>query len=171
MPTPTKSDPIHADNLAEDLEVFYLSPPFEETEAAAAWLDTHDPKALAQDNLIPMLHLQRVSRRTAVVLLLRKPVGRKKITAAQGYLEASNTGERVTVHTPVEELAKEVQAYGPINCADYWEQGATRFSAHLNRAAFVAAIAKLATPYVIGFEDVASKKNGDLPDQLVLRTV
>lgn len=171
MPAPTKQDPIHADNLAEDLEVFYLAPAFEETEAAASWLEKNDPKALERDNLIPMLHLQRVSRRTAVVLLLRKPVGRKKITAAQGYVEAQNTGERVTVHADVEELAKEVKAYGPINCADFWEQGVTRFSAHLNRAAFVAEIARLASPYCIGFEDVASKKNGDLPDQLVIRTV
>lgn len=171
MPQPSPQAPIHEDNLKEDREVWYLTLPSDEAEIAAEWLAINDPKALSEDRMSDMLHLQRLSPRSSVVLLLRKPLNaRARLTPTQGYELSTATGERLTVRRNPADLIGEMQAYGPLMVDKYWEQGLTRFSSQLRRAAFLEELGKLAGGgATIGFADVASKRNGELPDLLQLR--
>lgn len=170
MPQPSPQAPIHEDNLREDREVWYLTLPDDEAEIAQHYLQKHDPEALTDERLSDLLHLQRLTSRSAVVVLLRKAPPRGKLTPTQGYVEAPATGERITVRADLEKLAEtEMKAYGPLDIANYWERGLTRFSAQIDRKRFLEDLGKLASPAQVAFADVASKKNGDLPDLLQIR--
>ncbi len=164
MPEPQKNTP-RAD---ERIETWYLAPAFEEAEIAAEWLKKHNPAALDEERLVTELNLHQLSRFSEVVLLVRKPKPRQNVRQAQPVKEAPD-GQRYTVHVEPEEMIDEVQACGPVKCADYWEHGANRFSSKLRRAPFMEAIGKIATPWRTAFSDAASRKNGETPDWLTLR--
>jgi hypothetical protein len=147
--------------------------PDDEAEIAMEWLAKNDPNAVAEQRVTDVLHLQQLRPSSEVVLLLRKPKGpRAKITPTQGWEVAQLTGERITVRKDPASLVDEMQAYGPLSCEAYWVKGITRFASQLNRVKFLEDLGKLAAGgATIGFADVASKKNGDLPELLQLRAI
>jgi hypothetical protein len=172
MPQPSPQAPIHPENLRDDRERWYMTLPDDEAEIAMAWLEKHDPQAIEEQRVTDVLHLQQLRPTSEVVLLLRKPKTRGKLTPTQGYEVAQMTGERVTVRKDPAELIGEMQAYGPLPCEPYWVKGLTRFSSQLNRQKFLEELGALAAPVAAPrFADVASKKNGDMPELLQLRSV
>lgn len=172
MPQPSPQAPIHPENLRDDRERWYMTLPDDEAEIAMAWLEKHDPAAIEDQRVTDVLHLQQLRPSSEVVLLLRKPKPRGKLTPTQGFEVAQMTGERVTVRKDPAELIHEMQAYGPLACEPYWIKGLTRFSSQLNRSKFLEELGKLASGgATLAFADVASKKNGDLPELLQLRSL
>lgn len=172
MPQPSPQPPIHPENMREDRERWYMTLPDDEAEIAMAWLAKHDEPAIEDQRVTDIIHLQQLRPSSEVVLLLRKPKPRGKVTPTQGYEISPATGERITIRKDPAELVGEMQAYGPLSCEPYWVKGLTRFSSQLNRQKFLEDLGKLAAPVAaLGFADVASKKGGDLPELLQLRPV
>lgn len=172
MPQPSPQAPIHPENLRDDRERWYMTLPDDEAEIALAWLEKNDAAAIEDQRVTDVIHLQQLRPSSEVVLLLRKPKPRGKITPTQGYEVAQLTGERVTVRKDPTELIHEMQAYGPLPCEPHWVKGLTRFSSQLNRQSFLEALGALAAPVAaLRFADAASKKNGDFPELLQLRSV
>jgi len=169
MPQPSPAAPIHPDNLRADREVWYLTLQHDEAEIAFAWLAKHDPEAVGSDRVTDTIHLMQLRPNSSVVLLLRKPKGpRAKISPTQPIEVSKATGDYITIPVEPDSLIGEMEAYGPVNCEDYWIKGATRYSSSIDRPRFLAKLGELAAGVAhFGFADV-SRKDG-LPDLLQIR--
>jgi hypothetical protein len=145
-----------------------------ETPVAHAWCEKNAPVKLEQDMLTNVLHMSSLRKDNAVVIIQRRAVGMKRITPAIGLYLDRQTGERMPEPAALEDLVAEVKLSEPVLCSKHWQDGGggygQRWNGSLSRSTFLEELGKLASPATIRFLDVASKKGGELPEQLVLRT-
>lgn len=158
---------------ALDTEAWFLVPSGDpEPRIALAW-QAKNADQVFDENIITTLPLDLLHSRSKVYVLCRKPVRGKhggNLRPSQPIVQEID-GARLHVQTPVEELAEDMQAYGPIIVSDHWSKGARHFDSRLDRGSFVSAVGVLASPWMISWEDGNSKKDGNLPTMLYLRWV
>lgn len=150
----------------------FLAPAHEEIEAAAVLLRKllpEMPEEILTDCLCDRLNCEALNKSTIVYVTVRKSYGRKRMTEAQTFRE-DRDGARITVHTPPEDLAKEVHVLGPIRVRDHWSEGQNGWQSELNRASFLNAVGALASPWAVIQPDAPSKKSGELPKFIVLQS-
>lgn len=150
----------------------FLSPSHEEIEAAAVLLRKlypELPEEILTDCLCDRLNCDALNKSTVVYVAVRKSYGRKRMKEAQTFRE-DRDGARITVHTPVEELAQDVHILGPVRARDHWNEGQNGWSSELNRASFLNAVGALATPWAVIQPDAPGKKNGELPKYIMLQS-
>lgn len=150
----------------------FFCPPHEEIDAAAVWLRKRFPELqeeLLNECLTDRLNMDGFNKGTIVYVLVRKSYGRKRMLDAQTFREAPD-GARVTVHTPLEDLAAEMRIYGPVLAKDHWLTDERGWNSELNRGSFLSEIGKLAAPWAIVQPDAPGKKNGELPKFCMLST-
>lgn len=150
----------------------FLSPVHEEIEAAAVLLRKLLPKfeeEVLNDMLVERLNTESLNKSSVVYVMVRKSFGRKRMTEAQTYRE-DRDGARITVHTPPEDLAKEVHILGPIRARDHWTNGEREWNSELNRASFINEVGRLAAPWAVIQPDAPGKKAGELPRYIQLQS-
>lgn len=149
----------------------FLAPAHEESEAAAVLLRKLYPELseeILTECLADRLNCDSLVRSSVVFVAVRKSYGRKRMTEAQTFRE-DRDGARITVHTPPEDLAKEVHILGPVRARDHWNEGQNGWQSELNRASFLNAIGALATPWAVIQPDAPGKKHGELPRFIMLQ--
>jgi hypothetical protein len=150
----------------------FLAPAHEEIEAAAVLLRKLYPELseeILTDCLCDRLNVDALNKSTVVYVAVRKSYGRKRLKEAQTFRE-DRDGARITVHTPVEELAQDVHILGPVRARDHWNEGQNGWSSEINRSSFLNAIGALATPWAVIQPDAPSKKQGELPKYIMLQS-
>lgn len=150
----------------------FLAPSHEEIEAAAVLLRKlypELPEEILNDCLADRLNCEALNKSTVVYVAVRKSYGRKRMTEAQTFRE-DRDGARITVHTPAEDLAKEVHILGPVRARDHWCEGQNGWQSELNRASFLNAVGALATPWAVIQPDAPGKKQGELPKFIMLQS-
>jgi len=143
----------------------FLSPPFEEIEAASYYLRKRFPKVpeeLLNECLSERLNVDGFNKGTVVYVVARKSYGRRRLTEAQGFKEAVD-GARITIHAGADKLAEEVKVYGPIHVRDHWIESEKGWDSGLDRSSFFSALGKIAAPWALHQPDAAGKKNGEFP--------
>lgn len=146
-----------------------LTPDAVEAEAALQWLSERYPDVFpaspqAEEILRVELDTIELTKRTMVYVLARKRSNpRIPLTDALGW-EQSPDGQRVTVHTPIEKLAKECKLYGPINCADFFSSSGEKWQApRLRQSDFLTALGSIAQPWAVVSPYVAESKSSHQP--------
>lgn len=153
-----------------DYNTRFFAPPHEEIEAAAHLIRKLHPELeeeLLNECLVDRLNMDGFNKGTVIYVVCRKSFGRRRLTDAQTFREAPD-GLRITVHTPIEQLAAEMKIYGPVLAKDHWEENERGWSSELKRSSFLSEIGKLAAPWAVLQPDAPSKKNGELPRYCVL---
>lgn len=152
-----------------------ITPDSSEAEAALHWLSERYPEifpesSVADEILRVELDTIELTKRTQVYVLARKRTNpRVPLKDAQAW-EQTPDGQRATVHTPVEELAKECKLYGPINCADYFQSSGEKWQApRLSQSEFLTALSLIARPWVVSSPYVTEYKSGQLPTRFRLK--
>jgi len=148
----------------------FLAPPHEEIDAAAHLLRQKFPdlaEELLNECLTDRLNTDGFNKGTVVYVVVRKSYGRKRMKDAQTYREAPD-GARITVHTPVEELAGDMKVYGPICAKDHWTESERGWHSELDRASFLEELGKLAAPWSILQPDAAGKRGMEHPRYVTL---
>ena len=155
-----------------DLEAWYLVPEIEpEPSTSQFWL-LKQAGNIPEENIVTELPLDRLHSRSSVYVLCRKPYRGRHGTGIRPHLPIVDVvdGERKHEHVPLEELADDMKAYGPIAVKDHWTVGSTKFNSKLNRATFLEALGKVSAPWSFAWRDM-TRKDGDLPTILYLRSV
>jgi hypothetical protein len=151
-----------------------LTPDDTEGEVALHWLSERYPDIFpvsdqADEILRVELDTQELTKKTQVYVLARKRKGRKPLSDPRAW-EQSPDGQRVTVHTPLEILAKEAELYGPVNCSEFFYSTGEKWQApRLNQSAFLNALSAIASPWVVASPYVTEYKNGQIPTRYRLR--
>lgn len=167
MPTPEKQTPP----VTETIDTYYLCPEGDEWEIALAWARKHDPSAITEERILTAINLHQLDRRSQVALIIRKPKLKKGLRHTQPVTESPIDGQRMSQHSEPEEFLDEVAEPRPVRVIDHWDAGENRFMSRLVRSSFIAALGAIATPWAIRFADAASRKGGELPDWITLRSV
>lgn len=175
-PQKGKEPPKAAETLPKiDENTVILTPEGVEGEAALAWLSQRYPEIFpsspqADEVLRVELDTVELTKRTCVYVLCRKRVNERIPLKDALAWEQSKDGQRVTIHTPVEELAKECRLFGPINCSDYFESSGEKWQApRLKTSAFLSALSAIARPWAVASPYVAEYKLGQTPTRYRLR--
>jgi hypothetical protein len=140
------------ESVAPGVEVYYLVPNIStEFEIAEAWHQKHKPE-LDDEHFTQVMPLTMLHKSTVVYVLCRKPKrgkhgGKLRELTPQKWAEGKSWTEPVSA----EEAAEDMEAYGPINCADFW-QGGNRWSSKIDRA-IIQEIQRHAIPYALKFQD------------------
>lgn len=152
-----------------------LSPDGVEAEAALAWLSDRYPEIFPNsDRADEILRIEldtiELRKSTVVYVLARKRVNQRIPLKDALAWEQAPDGQRVTVHTPVEDLAKECKFYGPINCGDYFASSGEKWQApRLKQTEFLNALSKAAAPWTVVSPYVAEYKQGQMPTRYRLK--
>jgi hypothetical protein len=155
--------------LAVDYNVRFLSPAFEEIDAAAAFLRNkmpHIPEEVLNECLTDRLNTVGFNKATTVYVVCRKMNGRRRLTEAQGFRETPD-GSRITTHAGAEKLAEEVGLYGPVLAKDHWSESENGWIRQVQRSTFLEALGKLAAPWAILSPDAPGHKH-DTPNWVTL---
>lgn len=151
-----------------------LAMDLDETAIAEAWVLKYFPPAEGEerpeiiDRFLNMLDLRSLRKQSVVIPLVRGKNKRGGRTNALGWYKAEG-GERVTEAVETDKLVDEMVVCTPIHCEKFWEDSTSRYGGKLRSAEFCEALGIAATPATLKFLDVASRKNGELPSELVLR--
>jgi hypothetical protein len=155
-----------------DLEAWYLVPEIEpEPQTSQFWL-LKQTLSIPEENIVTELPLDRLHSRSSVYVLCRKPYRGKHGNGIRPHLPITSVvdGERLHTPVPLEELADDMRAYGPVVVKEHWSSGSNKFNSKLNRNSFLEALGKAASPWSLAWKD-ATRKDGDLPTILYLRSV
>jgi len=150
--------------------VRFLSPAFEEIDAAAVFLRnkfSHVPEELLHECLTDRLNTVGFNKGSVVYVVCRKMSGRRRLTDAQGFRETPD-GSRVTTRAGADQLAEEMGLYGPIHTKDHWTESDNGWIRQVNRSSFLEALGKLASPWNVFSPDAPGHKN-DSPTWVVLQ--
>lgn len=148
----------------------FLSPGFEEIEAAAAFLRNkfpHVPEDVLHECLTDRINTTGFNKGTVVYVIARKTIGRRRLTDAQSYRETED-GVRITIHPGPEKLAEEEGLFGPVCAKDHWSESENGWVRELNRAGFLQELGKLAAPWSVCQPDAPAHKS-DLPNWIILQ--
>lgn len=164
------SDPAgRLDTSSQLHETFYLVPSdSNEERTAEAWMKLHAP-GVPWDNLKNCIPLSMLTERSIVIVLDRKGTRRDPVPVAEPITGRNPEGYLVHVKTSSIDLAKDMAAYGPIRCGDYWKRGTSRFTGYgLDRDRFIDAVAAVSRPWVTKFKDIHDLPTGSKPQMLYL---
>lgn len=154
-----------------------LAMDLDETAIAEAWVLKYfpappeanpDERPEILERFLNMLDLRSLRKQSVVIPLVRGKNKRGGRTNALGWYKAEG-GERVTEVVETDKLVDEIVVCTPIFCDKCWEDSGSRYGGKLQQSAFCEALGIAATPACLKFLDVASRKNGELPSELVLR--
>jgi hypothetical protein len=157
-----------------------LAMDLDETAIAEAWVLKYfppppdaDPDARPEilDRFCNMLDLRSLRKQSVVIPLVRGKGKRGGRTNALGWVKAEG-GERVTEPAETDDLIDEIFVCKPIHCDKYWEDSGSRYGGKLRESEFCEALGiAVGGPggAMLKFLDVASRKLGERPSELVLR--
>jgi hypothetical protein len=151
--------------------VRFLSPGFEEIEAAACFLRNkfpHISEDVLHECLTDRINTTGFNKGTIVYVIARKTIGRKRLTDAQSFRE-NEDGVRITIHPGPEKLAEEEGLFGPVCAKDHWSESENGWVRELNRSSFLAELGKIAAPWSINQPDAPGHKT-DLPNWIILQS-
>jgi hypothetical protein len=152
-----------------------LSPAEMEAEAALAWLSVRYPEIFpetpqADEILRVELDTIELTKRTQVYVLARKRVNPRVPLKDALAWEQTPDGQRATIHTSAEELAKECKLYGPINCAAFFQSSGEKWQApRLSQSDFLTALSEIARPWAVSSPYVTEYKAGQQTTRFRLR--
>lgn len=147
----------------------FLSPGFEEIEAAACFLRNkfpNIPEDVLHECLCDRLNTTGFNKGTVVYVVARKTVGRRRLTDAQSYRE-TDEGARITTHPGPERLAEEEGLFGPVCAKDHWSESENGWVRELNRASFLQELGRIAAPWAIQQPDAPGHRT-DQPNWVTL---
>lgn len=115
-----------------------------EMKAAKAYIKNLYPGTAAR--IVTDLRLDRLTDKHTVIALRRSDERTQAVS-----LRVSPSGIREPVHTPIEQLMREVQESEPVRCADFWQPAREGNEGELNLAGFMEEFGKKCIPAAIKF--------------------
>jgi hypothetical protein len=186
MPSAAAVVPKAAETVSKELflnpNTIILAMDLDETAIAEAWVlkyfpappeENPDERPEILDRFLNMLDLRALRKQSVVIPLVRGRNKRGGRTNALGWYKAEG-GERVTQPADTDVLVDEIAVCKPIHCEKYWEDSSSRYGGKLKTPEFCSALGEavsggIGSGATLKFLDVASRKNGELPSELVLR--
>lgn len=156
--------------LVVDYNVRFLSPAFEEIDAAIVFLRNklpHVSEDVLNECLCDRLNTVGFNKATIVYVVARKTAGRRRLTDAQSFRETPD-GTRITTHAGSDKLAEEIGMFGPVQAKDHWSESENGWVRQVTRSSFLEALGKLAAPWTVMSPDAPGHKT-DTPNWVVLQ--